>query len=57
MLKKFKEEEKYYLIKDLLDLYDKNLIVILKDIDDIIENLFIIISEGLNRFLYLGRLV
>lgn len=57
MLKKLKEEEKYHLIKDSLDPYDKNLIVTLKDIDDTIENLSIIISEGLNRSLHPGRLV
>ena len=57
MLKKLKEEEKYQLIKDSLDPYDKNLIVTPKDIDDTIENLSIIISEGLNRSLHPGRLV
>ncbi|MFR3371845.1 MAG: GPR endopeptidase, partial [Clostridioides difficile] len=57
MLKKLKEEEKYHLIKDSLDPYDKNLIVTPKDIDDTIENLSIIISEGLNRSLHPGRLV
>ncbi|HHY0136637.1 TPA: GPR endopeptidase [Clostridioides difficile] len=56
MLKKLKEEEKYHLIKDSLDPYDKNLIVTPKDIDDTIENLSIIISEGLNRSLHPGRL-
>ena len=48
MLTKLKEEEKYQLIKDSLDPYDKNLIVTPKDIDETIENLAIIISEGLN---------
>ena len=57
MLKKLKEEEKYHLIKDSLDPYDKKLIVTPKDIDDTIENLSIIISEGLNRSLHPGRLV
>lgn len=55
MLKKLKEEEKYQLIKDSLDPYDKNLIVTPKDIDETIENLAIIISEGLNRSLHPGR--
>ena len=55
MLTKLKEEEKYQLIKDSLDPYDKNLIVTPKDIDDTIENLAIIISEGLNRSLHPGR--
>ena len=55
MLTKLKEEEKYQLIKDSLDPYDKNLIVTPKDIDETIENLAIIISEGLNRSLLPGR--
>ena len=37
MLKQLKEEEKYNLIKESLDPYDKNLIVTPKDIDDTIE--------------------
>ena len=56
MLKKLKEEEKYQLTKDSLDPYDKNLIVTPKDIDETIENLAIIISEGLNRSLHPGRI-
>ena len=55
MLTKLKEEEKYQLIKDSLDPYDKNLIVTPKDIDETIENLAIILSEGLNRSLHPGR--
>lgn len=55
MLKKLRQEEKYQLIKDSLDPYDKNLIVTPKDIDETIENLSIIISEGLNRSLHPGR--
>ena len=55
MLTKLKEEEKYQLIKDSLDPYDKNLIVTPQDIDETIENLAIIISEGLNRSLHPGR--
>ena len=55
MLTKLKAEEKYQLIKDSLDPYDKNLIVTPKDIDETIENLAIIISEGLNRSLHPGR--
>ena len=55
MLTKLKEEEKYQLIKDSLDPCDKNLIVTPKDIDETIENLAIIISEGLNRSLHPGR--
>ena len=54
--KKLKEEETYQLIKDSLDPYDKNLIVTPKDIDETIENLAIIISEGLNRSLHPGRI-
>ena len=55
MLTKLKEEEKYQLIKDSLDPYDKNVILTPKDIDETIENLAIIISEGLNRSLHPGR--
>lgn len=55
MLTKLKEKEKYQLIKDSLDPYDKNLIVTPKDIDETIENLAIILSEGLNRSLHPGR--
>lgn len=56
MLKKLKEEEKYMLIRDSLDPYDKNLVVTPKDIDETIENLSIIISEGLNRSLHPGKI-
>ena len=55
MLQKLQEEEKYQLIRDSLDPYDKNLIVTPKDIDETIENLSIIISEGLNKSLHPGR--
>ena len=55
MLHQLKEEEKYQLIRDSLDPYDKNLIVTPKDIDETIENLAIIISEGLNKSLHPGR--
>ncbi|GAA0698368.1 GPR endopeptidase [Paraclostridium ghonii] len=57
MLKELKEEEKYHFIRDSLEPYDKNLIVTPKDIDDTIENLAVIISEGLNRSLHPGRIV
>lgn len=56
MLEKLQQEEKYQLIKDSLDPYDKNLIVTPKDIDQSIENLAIIISEGLNKSLHPERL-
>ena len=55
MLQKRPDEEKQQLIRDSLDPYDKNLIVTPKDIDETIENLAIIISEGLNRSLHPGR--
>ncbi|KKY02691.1 MULTISPECIES: GPR endopeptidase [Paraclostridium] len=57
MLKELKEEEKYHFIRESLEPYDKNLIVTPKDIDDTIENLAVIISEGLNRSLHPGRIV
>ena len=56
MLKQLKEDEKYHFIKESLDPYDKNLIVTPKDIDETIDNLSIIISEGLNRSLHPGRI-
>lgn len=56
MLKELQEDEKYHLIKDALDPYDQNVVVTPKDIDETIENLAIIISEGLNRSLHPGRL-
>lgn len=56
MLKDLKEDEKYILIKEALDPYDKNVVVTPKDIDETIENLSVIISEGLNRSLHPGRL-
>lgn len=54
MLKSLKEEEKYHLIKDVLDPFEQNVIVTPKDIDEIIENLSIIISEALNKSLHPG---
>ena len=56
MLKELKEDEKYHLIREALDPYDQNVIVTPKDIDETIENLSVIISEGLNRSLHPGRL-
>lgn len=56
MLKELQEDEKYHLIKDALDPYDQNVVVTPKDIDETIENLAVIISEGLNRSLHPGRL-
>ena len=53
MLQKLQEEEKYQLITDFLDPYDKNLIVTPKDIDETIENLSIIISEGLRYMVFI----
>jgi spore protease len=54
MLKSLKQEEKYHLIKDILEPYDKNVIVTPKDIDEIIDNLSIIISGALNKSLHPG---
>ncbi|MDR1773393.1 MAG: GPR endopeptidase [Clostridioides sp.] len=56
LLKNIKDDEKYQLIKESLDPYDKNLIVTPKDIDEEIENAAIIISEALNRTLHPGRI-
>ena len=54
-LNKLKEEDNYEEIKEALLPKEYNLIVTPKDIDETIENLAIIISEGLNRSLHPGR--
>ncbi len=54
MLKSLQEEEKYHLIKDLLEPYDQNVVVTPKDIDEIIDHLSLIISSALNKSLHPG---
>ncbi|WFD11568.1 GPR endopeptidase [Tepidibacter hydrothermalis] len=54
MLKELKEEEKYRLIKELLEPFDQNVVVTPKDIDEIIDNLSIILSMSLNKSLHPG---
>ncbi|WP_099187362.1 GPR endopeptidase [Tepidibacter mesophilus] len=54
MLKSLKEEEKYRLIKELLEPFDQNVVVTPKDIDEIIDNLAIILSMSLNKSLHPG---
>lgn len=54
MLKELKEEEKYTLIKELLEPFDQNVVVTPKDIDEIIDNLAIILSMSLNKSLHPG---
>lgn len=54
MLKGLKEEEKYTLIKELLEPFDQNVVVTPKDIDEIIDNLAIILSMSLNKSLHPG---
>ncbi len=54
MLKELKEEEKYRLIKELLEPFDQNVVVTPKDIDEIIDNLAIILSMSLNKSLHPG---
>ncbi|MEJ8554302.1 GPR endopeptidase [Tepidibacter sp. Z1-5] len=54
MLKQLKEEEKYRLIKELLEPFDQNVVVTPKDIDEIIDNLAIILSMSLNKSLHPG---
>ncbi|CAH2214141.1 GPR endopeptidase [Tepidibacter aestuarii] len=54
MLKSLEEEEKYSLIKELLEPFDQNVVVTPKDIDEIIDNLAIILSMSLNKSLHPG---
>ncbi|OPJ55596.1 GPR endopeptidase [Alkalithermobacter paradoxus] len=54
MLKSLKEEEKYSLIKDILEPYGQNVVVTPKDIDEIIDNLSYVISTAINKSLHPG---
>lgn len=54
MLKSLKEEEKYKLIKELLEPFDQNVVVTPKDINEIIDNLAIVLSMSLNKSLHPG---
>ncbi len=54
MLKELKEEEKYELIKEVLEPYSANIIVTPKGVDEIIVNLSQIIANGINIALHPG---
>ncbi|KXZ40096.1 spore protease [Alkalithermobacter thermoalcaliphilus JW-YL-7 = DSM 7308] len=54
MLKSLREEEKYSLIKDVLEPYGQNVVVTPKDIDEIIDNVSYIISSAINKSLHPG---
>lgn len=54
ILSKLSSQEKYSLIQDVLSPYNKNLIVTPTDIDVLIDDLSIIIANGLNMALHPG---
>ncbi len=54
MLKDISSEEKYSLIQDSLNPYDQNLIVSTTDIDSLIDDMSIIVANGLNMALHPG---
>lgn len=54
MLKELKKEEKYELIKEVLEPYSANIIVTPKGVDEIIVNLSQIIANGINIALHPG---
>lgn len=54
MLKELKEEEKYQLIKEVLEPYSENIIVTPKEVDEVIINLSQIIANGINISVHPG---
>lgn len=54
MLNELQKEEKYELIKEVLEPYSANIIVTPKDVDDIIANLSQIIANGINIAVHPG---
>lgn len=54
MLQELKNEEKYELIKEVLEPYSANVVVTPKEVDDIILNLSHIIANGINMALHPG---
>jgi len=54
MLKELKEEEKYDLIKEVLEPYSGNIIVTPKEVDEVIVNLSQIIANGINIAIHPG---
>ncbi len=54
MLKGLKEEEKYNLIREVLEPYSANIIVTPKEVDEVIVNLSQIIANGINIAIHPG---
>ncbi|MBU5675654.1 GPR endopeptidase [Alkaliphilus sp. MSJ-5] len=54
MLKELREEEKYDLIREILEPYSANIIVTPKEVDEIIVNLSQIIANGINIAVHPG---
>ena len=54
MLEQVSSEEKYSLIKEVLEPYMPNVVVTPKEIDELIDNLSIVIANGLNISLHPG---
>ncbi len=54
MLKELKQEEKYQLIREVLEPYSANIIVTPKEVDEIIVNLSQIIANGINISVHPG---
>ena len=54
MLKEISEEEKYHLIREVLDPYGANVIVTTKDIDKIIKDISQIIANAINIAVHPG---
>ena len=54
MLKDTAEEEKYNLIKDVLDPYTENMFVTPKEVDAVVENIVNIIANSINIALHPG---
>lgn len=54
MLKELKEEEKYSLIREVLEPYSANIIVTPKEVDEVIVNLSQIIANGINIAVHPG---
>ena len=54
ILEKISDEDKYQLIKEVLEPYMPNVLVTPKEIDQLIDDLSIIIANGLNIALHPG---
>jgi spore protease len=54
MLKELKNEEKYSLIREVMEPYNANVVVTPNDIDEVIINLSQIVANGINIALHPG---